>query len=808
MPDLSPNDINLDNRNTVSRDQPQKQPNALARSAAAVFRRAKSQTRLLPSTLLLWSGISMRSLRRRRRRNGPRSQIRRWGAPITHPSARDTQDALNQLYKVTRKIGQSSYQPDDDTECPICLASFSRRSEDGERRPHAEVDLEAGLGAPDIAGASAPTKKKEKKGSIPAIVSKRKKSATALMAPEPTVNEHASRGGLRRSGRLSGREGRALTLKPTEDRKLDMPTVQSQKQKHGELEWLPDIGGLEVTRNGLQEMEDQFRNAVKRQKKAVEEGQVALEEPEEQTAFIQLKRGYGTFMPNLICALPNVLPVNKQINELKKDTVRRLQAASQSRLEDEEDREVMGREDTDTAFNDENGTNAMNSGARPPPACLNTYLRNSNPSVFSSRTCRIASILEHRHPLRDPSQPEHPTKNRPDLEQPADIGRGQKFVEALGLANARDIVKMLRWNDKYGIKFMRLSSEMFPFASHEVYGYKLAPFSSETLADAGRVAGQLGHRLTTHPGQFTQLGSPRDEVVRNAVRDLEYHDEMLSLLRLPKQQDKDAVMIIHMGGVFGDKAATLDRFRANYRNLSEGIKARLVLENDDVSWTVHNLLPICEELNIPFVLDFHHHNIMFDKGMIREGTNDIIELYPRIKATWDRKGITQKMHYSEPCPEAVTPRQRRKHRPRVMTLPPCPDTMDLMIEAKDKEQAVFDLMRTFRLPGWDTFNDVIPYEREDENRPLPKVPKKKKPGKKKGKNDDDAGDDDVVDDEPKIPREVPEAELGMGGPDNRVYWPLGMEEWLRPRKREAKTKKKRKLDDEIDDEDGGEEEAD
>jgi UV DNA damage endonuclease len=134
-------------------------------------------------------------------------------------------------------------------------------------------------------------------------------------------------------------------------------------------------------------------------------------------------------------------------------------------------------------------------------ACLNTYLRYSTPSVFSSRTCRIASILEHRHPLKDPSQPEHATKNRPDKDKPADIARGQKWVEALGLANARDITKMLRWNDRYGIKFMRLSSEMFPFASHDEYGYKLAPFAAETLAEVGKVVAELGHRVTTHPGQ-------------------------------------------------------------------------------------------------------------------------------------------------------------------------------------------------------------------------------------------------------------------------------------------------------------------
>lgn len=134
-------------------------------------------------------------------------------------------------------------------------------------------------------------------------------------------------------------------------------------------------------------------------------------------------------------------------------------------------------------------------------ACLCTYLRFSNPPVFSSRTCRIASILENRHPLTDPNAPPHATKNRPDREKPADVARGQAFVESLGKANAKDIVKMLRWNDRYGIKFLRLSSEMFPFASHPEYGYKLAPFVSEELAEAGRVAAELGHRLTTHPGQ-------------------------------------------------------------------------------------------------------------------------------------------------------------------------------------------------------------------------------------------------------------------------------------------------------------------
>jgi UV DNA damage endonuclease len=420
---------------------------------------------------------------------------------------------------------------------------------------------------------------------------------------------------------------------------------------------------------------------------------------------------------------------------------------------------------------------AVNSAYLPLPwtgrlgyACLNTYLRTSNPPIFSSRTCRIQSILEHRHPLEHPDQPEHPTKNRPDRSKPADHQLGQRYLEAVCLANVKDISKMIRWNEKYHIRFMRLSSEMFPFASHAEYGYTLAPFASEALAEAGKVIAELNHRVTTHPGQFTQLGSPRQPVIENAIRDLTYHDEMLSLLKLPEQQNRDAVMILHMGGVFEGKAETIDRFKENYAKLPDSVKNRLVLENDDVCYTVHDLLPVCEELNIPLVLDYHHHNILFDSDKIREGTADIVDLYPRIFATWERKGITPKMHYSEQTPPAITGKQRRKHNPRPWTLPPCPPNSDLMIEAKDKEQAVFELMRTFKLPGFDSIADIIPYERFDDNKAADSAAGQRKIAK--GEQFD----------------LVPEEEIAMGGPEGRVYWPLGMEEWLRPKKKEVKKK--------------------
>ena len=98
-------------------------------------------------------------------------------------------------------------------------------------------------------------------------------------------------------------------------------------------------------------------------------------------------------------------------------------------------------------------------------------------------------------------------------------------------------------------------------------------------------------------------GSPREVVVKNAVLDLEHHCSICDRMGL----DQDAVMIIHMGGTFDDKAATIQRFKHNYiTKLSDSVKARLVLENDEICYNVDDLMPICQELNIPIIFDYHH----------------------------------------------------------------------------------------------------------------------------------------------------------------------------------------------------------
>ncbi|SPO22155.1 related to UV-endonuclease UVE-1 [Ustilago trichophora] len=292
-------------------------------------------------------------------------------------------------------------------------------------------------------------------------------------------------------------------------------------------------------------------------------------------------------------------------------------------------------------------------------ACLNTVLRWQDPPIFSSRTARIKTMDE----------------------------QGPDYIKELGRLNARDMIPMILWNEANNIKFMRLSSEVFPFASHEKYGYSLK-YAEKELRAAGDLAKKLGHRLTMHPGQFTQLGSPRTEVIENSIRDLTSHCEMLDLMGM----GKDSVMIIHGGGTFGDREATLNRMRETYTTrLSQNVKDRLVLENDEMAWSAEELLPLCKELDIPMVFDFHH-------DLLRPSSRPPSELLPEIQAIWHKKGIRPKYHLSEPRPGASNLRERRAHSDRCGFLPPdLPADAHLMIEAKDKEQAVLELYRIYNL---------------------------------------------------------------------------------------------------------------
>ena len=87
------------------------------------------------------------------------------------------------------------------------------------------------------------------------------------------------------------------------------------------------------------------------------------------------------------------------------------------------------------------------------------------------------------------------------------------------------------------------------------------------------------------------------------------------------------------------------------------------------------------------IFDYHH-------DWIYPSSSPPSVLIPKIAETWKKRGIKMKQHLSEPRPGAVSVMERRAHSDRCQNLPPdLPDDCDLMIEAKDKEQAVFELYR-------------------------------------------------------------------------------------------------------------------
>lgn len=346
-------------------------------------------------------------------------------------------------------------------------------------------------------------------------------------------------------------------------------------------------------------------------------------------------------------------------------------------------------------------------------ACLNTVLRSQDPPIFSSRTARIKTIEE----------------------------KGLDFVKDLARENARAIIPMIEWNVANNIRFMRLSSEIFPFASHLKYGYS-PECAKDELAAAGEVARRLNHRVTMHPGQFCQLGSPNEDVVHASILELSVHAAVLDLMGM----DQDSVMIIHGGGVYQDREGTLERMRTTIRDkLPKNVRDRLVLENDEMSWSAEELLPICHEFKIPMVFDFHH-------DMLRPSAKSPRELLPEILDLFRQRGIKPKFHLSHPRPGSRNLRERRAHSDRCGSLPlDLPPDADLMIEAKDKEQAVFELYRVYGL--YDVEHSVLRPPADDITTAT--SGKRKTLNGSGGQSQDANGDEDG---EPAKPRKRPETD--------------------------------------------------
>lgn len=298
--------------------------------------------------------------------------------------------------------------------------------------------------------------------------------------------------------------------------------------------------------------------------------------------------------------------------------------------------------------------------------CINVELRKAG--VFSSRTCRLKTLQD----------------------------AGIEHSYRLAKQNLQDLQTIIHWNAKNHISLFRMSSEMFPFATHPDYykQYDIEQFRA-TLSQIGSIANGYNQRLTFHPGQFNVLNSHNESVVEKAIIEIDFHAKILDMMNI----DRNGVIIIHGGSKHGGKDAALDRFRSNFPKLSTSARNRLVLENCEMSYAIEDLLPISTELLIPVVIDYHHHNINPGTADLRTSTDQVLQV-------WNIREIIPLFHLSESrCgvepTDSIT--ARRAHSDYVQEFPQvlldliATTTIHLDIEAKMKDKAVKLLFEKYQL---------------------------------------------------------------------------------------------------------------
>jgi UV DNA damage endonuclease len=285
-------------------------------------------------------------------------------------------------------------------------------------------------------------------------------------------------------------------------------------------------------------------------------------------------------------------------------------------------------------------------------ACINTTLGSQKPRVTTNRGM-IRKTFEEK---------------------------GISYVSELVLHNVRDLIEIIKWNEKKGIKFYRMSSEMFPWMSE--YDFTDLPDYrkiSLLLAGAGHLAKKYGQRLTFHPGPFNVLASPSENVVKKTIDDLNKHSQIMDMMGLSKTPYNK--INIHVGGVYGDKSSALQRWVKNFHLLDEDTKSRLTVENDDKqsAYTVRDLMFVHKETGIPIVFDYHHHTCHPDGMSHQEALEMAISTWP--------KDITPIVHVSEPRDE----KNFRAHHDYVNNkIDSYGHKIDVMMEAKAKELAVLN----------------------------------------------------------------------------------------------------------------------
>jgi len=265
--------------------------------------------------------------------------------------------------------------------------------------------------------------------------------------------------------------------------------------------------------------------------------------------------------------------------------------------------------------------------------------------------------------------------------------KGLPYVSELALQNVKDLENIVKWNEEMGIKLFRMSSDLFPWMTfYEFEQLPDYPMIDVYLKNIGALADKYGQRLTFHPSHFNALGSPNPTVVEKAIKELNKHSEIMDIMGLSATVYNK--INIHVGGAYGDKKATLNRWCDNFNKLNDSTKSRLTIENDDKAnmysvgelyWGIHKVV------GIPIVFDYYHHKFCTGGLSEQEALNVAVSTWP--------KDIVPCCHYSES--------RRKEHLDESIRAQAHSDLIcgiiesygldiDVVVEAKHKELAVLN----------------------------------------------------------------------------------------------------------------------
>jgi UV DNA damage endonuclease len=250
--------------------------------------------------------------------------------------------------------------------------------------------------------------------------------------------------------------------------------------------------------------------------------------------------------------------------------------------------------------------------------------------------------------------------------------------------NLACLAKILAYNEKHHLLFFRITSDLVPFASHPVCTFPWQEHFSGVFDRLGEYIRKHGFRISMHPDQFILLNAPDNGVLRRSIAELVYQVRVLDLLGL----DNSAKVQVHVGGVYGNKTASMDRFVKRFEQLDPSIRSRLVIENDERLYTISDCLTLHERTGIPVIMDSFHHSIL-------NNGERFADLLQPVRLTWKQADGVPMVDYSS----QEQKKRAGAHAEHIVTddfrhflATTWPADFDLMLEIKDKEKSALEAL--------------------------------------------------------------------------------------------------------------------